>query len=84
MKALKILIACLMIISISHVDAAWTDIHQISSSSHTVSMTGNGDYQELENAYDGLDFQAGGDPVILRTYTCYPGLSTPSTGTKIV
>ena len=84
MKVSKIFIACLMIISLSPVDAAWTDIHQISGSSHTVNMIGDGNYQDLQNAYDGLDYQSGGDPVILRTYTCYSGLSTPSQGTEIV
>ena len=74
----------MIMMSFTPVEATWTDIHQISSSSHTVNMIGDGDYQDLQNAYDGLDYQSGGDPVILRTYTCYPGLSTPSQGTEIV
>ena len=83
MRAVKIIIIAMIMMSFTPVEATWTDIHQISSSSHTVSMT-DGDYQGLQNAYDGLDYQSGGDPVIIRTYTCYPGLSTPSLGTEIV
>jgi len=61
--------------------AEWTDIHQIQSSSHSVTMTGDGYYMDPSNAYDGIGSQSG-DPVILRTQTCFI-TSTPSAGTTI-
>ena len=71
----------MIIMSFTPVEATWTDIHQISSSSHTIQMTGDGYYMEPENAYDGIGSQ-GGDPVLLRTDPCYTQ-STPSQGSSI-
>ena len=61
--------------------ADWTEIHQNQSSSHIVTMTGDGYYMDPSNAYDGIGSQSG-DPVILRTQTCFSGAS-PSSGTTI-
>ena len=61
--------------------ADWTEIHQNQSSSHIVTMTGDGYYMDPSNAYDGIGSQSG-DPVILRTQTCFSDLS-PSAGTTI-
>ena len=74
---------CFLILALSPFLAAaeWTDIHQIQSSSHSVTMTGDGYYMDPSNAYDGIGSQSG-DPVILRTQTCFT-TSTPSAGTTI-
>ena len=71
----------MMVLSFTPVEATWTDIHQISSSSHTIQITGDGYNMPPENAYDGIGSQAG-DPVLLRTDPCYTQ-STPSQGSSI-
>lgn len=74
---------CFLMLALSPIISAaeWTDIHQNQSSSHTVTMTGDGYYMDPSNAYDGVGSQSG-DPVLLRTQTCFSG-SSPSAGTTI-
>ena len=71
----------MMVLSFTPVEATWTDIHQISSSSHTIQITGDGYNMPPENAYDGIGWQSG-DPVLLRTDPCYTQ-SSPSQGSSI-
>ena len=56
-----------LVFSPSMASAEWTNIHQLQSSSHSVTMTGDGYYMDPSNAYDGIGSQSG-DPVILRTF----------------
>ena len=74
---------CFLMLALSPIITAaeWTEVHQTQSSSHTVTMTGDGYYMDPSNAYDGFGSQSG-DPVILRTQTCFSG-SSPSAGTTI-
>ena len=82
MRAANIVIIAMVIVSFAPVEATWTDIHQISSSSHTIQITGDGFSEDHEYAYDGISQQDGGDPVRLWTYPCYTQ-STPSKGSSI-
>lgn len=74
---------CFLMLALTPIISAaeWTDIHQNQSSSHTVTMAGDGYYMDPSNAYDGVGSQSG-DPVLLRTQTCFSG-SSPSAGTTI-